>query len=132
MAVNLQWNSKYEIGHERIDSEHRVFLSLIRAVSEQCEQPVSAQWLDRLLFEVRKYADFHFYSEETIMISVDYPDYELHKKEHSMLLATLDSKLHDFRVGEIGLPEIVQFMFEWFALHTTHQDKKLAQFVREH
>lgn len=33
MAISLPWDNKYEIGNERIDSEHRIFLRLLRDLS---------------------------------------------------------------------------------------------------
>jgi hemerythrin len=83
----------------------------------------------RLLTEVRKYAEFHFYSEENIMLDAEYPEYAKHKEEHEVLLANLDYHFHQYRLGASNLDEVVDFMFNWFALHTTGSDKKLAGYI---
>ena len=38
MAIDIPWEKKFELGRPRIDSEHQVFLDLIRHVSEASER----------------------------------------------------------------------------------------------
>jgi len=42
------------------------------------------------------------------------------------LLARLDGQIHDYREGVSNLNELVEFVFQWFAFHTTGIDKRLA------
>ncbi len=127
--INVEWDKKFEVGHERIDFEHKIFLNLIRDASRLPERQVSRKRVLMHLDEVKKYAVFHFTSEENIMFDVDYPDIDPHHKEHQMLLALLDSRVHEYRVDEIGLDQVVEFLFEWFALHTTQVDTRLARYI---
>ena len=131
MPINTQWDKKFEVGHPRIDHEHQVFLDLIRNVSLASERQESDQWTTRLLEEIKKYAEFHFLSEENIMFRIDYPEYNAHHKQHLELLATLADKIHRFSSGQIELDSVVDFLFEWFAIHTTQTDKKLAQYLNQ-
>ena len=130
--MDIKWEKKFEVGHPRIDHEHQVFVELIRSVSLEAERDCSRERIARLLLKVKKYAEFHFISEENIMLDVAYPDFEHHKSEHEMLLFQLDDKLHRFRAGEIELDAIAEFMFTWFALHTTQVDKRIAEFIVKH
>ena len=129
--MDIQWDDKYLVGHPRIDHEHQVFVDLIRAVSMAADTRPSKDKASRLLMEVKKYAEFHFVSEENIMIDADFPELESHKREHTHLLAKLEDELHRFRHDEIELDHISNFMFEWFALHTTKMDLRLARFLAE-
>jgi hemerythrin len=129
--INIKWDKKYSVGHERIDHEHQVFLDLIRNVSLAEEKKFDKDRGVRLLREVLKYAEFHFYSEENIMLDHGYPDYEGHKQEHTMLLAQLDDKIHGYSIDSVDLSELVDYMFTWFALHTTNTDKKMALYIGE-
>ena len=127
--IEVEWSKKFEVGHERIDFEHKIFLNLIREASRL---PVGGITRERVLMhlnEVKQYAVFHFTSEENIMFDVDYPDIEAHKKEHSMLLALFDSRVREYRSGGIELDDVVAFLFEWFALHTTQVDTRLAKHI---
>ncbi len=129
--IAVEWNKKFEVGHERIDFEHKIFLNLIRDASLLPEREVSRKRILMHLNEVKQYAEFHFTSEENIMFDVDYPDIEQHKREHEMLLALLDKRVHQYRSEEVDLEEVVAFLFEWFALHTTQVDTRLAQYITQ-
>lgn len=128
--IDIQWDRKFEIGHERIDHEHRVFLDLIRNASLELDRHSPQEKILRLLQEVRKYAEFHFYSEENIMIDCAYPDYQNHKQEHDMLLSRLNDEFYSYKTGAVELEHVVNFMFEWFALHTTRRDLQLVNFIK--
>jgi hemerythrin len=127
--ITVEWSKNFEVGHERIDFEHKIFLNLIRDASLLSQREVSRQRVLRHLNEVKQYAVFHFTSEENIMFDVDYPDIAAHKKEHDRLLALFDSRVREYRLEEIDLDEVVEFLFEWFALHTTQVDTQLAKYI---
>jgi hemerythrin len=129
--INIEWNPSYSVGHERIDHEHRVFIDLIKNVSIAADQKQPKEKVLRLLEEVKKYADFHFFSEQNIMLDANYEGYAIHKEEHRMLLASLDDQIYNFRIDTKPLDDVVDFLFQWFALHTTSSDKKLAKHIKE-
>lgn len=123
--ITLQWDQKFEVGHERIDAEHRAFLNLIRSISEENDRPR----ITRLLRELEKYAEFHFVSEENIMEDHGYPGLAVHRLIHNRLLSGLTEQLHAFRNGSVDVAAIVEFLFQWFALHTSQEDRKLVDFL---
>lgn len=122
----LKWDHKYELGHERIDSEHRIFLGLIVSFQEAATQGASKEKLVRILNEISKYAEFHFVSEENIMVDYSYPEREHHAQLHNTLLAQINDKLYLLKRDKIDSNEVFEFLFQWFALHTTIEDKKLV------
>ena len=129
MTIDIQWDKRFEVGHLRIDHEHQVFLDLIRSVSLASDTNEPKIWCLRLLNEVKKYADFHFYSEENLMLRVGYPDYADHQRKHAELLALLDERIHAYTTDRIDLEAVVVYMFDWFAMHTTKMDKKLGKYI---
>lgn len=129
MPITIAWDNKFEVGHERIDAEHRIFLSLIRDLSIEAESGAKRQRIERTLQEIFKYADFHFTSEENIMADVDYPRLTAHKHTHDRLLAQYKNKVYEFHADVQEPEKIVTFLFQWFALHTTQDDKRIADFL---
>lgn len=129
MAITLAWDPRFEIGHERVDFEHRIFLGLIRDLSAQSEAGVSRLRIEQTLREIYKYADFHFTSEENIMSDIGYPSLAAHREIHTMLLAQLSDAIHRYHNNEGAPADIVTFLFEWFALHTTRDDRRIAGFI---
>lgn len=130
MALSLDWDSKFEIGHDRIDSEHRIFLGLIRELSMQAEHDDNPARTDRLIREIYKYADFHFLSEENLMEDVGYPFLADHRRHHSVLLSELRDFMVDQRNGSRNTGEIVEFLFVWFAMHTSQEDRQITDYLK--
>lgn len=130
--MNIQWENKFEIGVERIDAEHRIFLGLIKDLDDAVEAGKEREKLKRIVEEIRLYAQFHFLSEENIMIDNAYPRLEEHRDEHRQLLSLLGERAYRFNI-DAGNPgkELVEFVFQWFALHTTQVDKQIADHIRQ-
>jgi hemerythrin len=76
-----------------------------------------------------KYADFHFTSEENIMIREEYPDYQWHKRIHERLKIELRDKIHIMKYEFIDFELLLQFLIAWFKGHTTEEDKRLGTFI---
>jgi hemerythrin len=129
--IGIEWDKKFELGHERIDFEHRIFLDLIRSVSKLSATDADPKRLSRTLSEVLKYAEFHFLSEENLMEDIHYPEIEEHRYEHRMLLAQIAEIINGSRRQQNNLDDIVDFLFRWFALHTTQVDKRLIHYIEE-
>lgn len=128
----IQWDSKYEIGHERIDSEHRIFLGLILEVSKEANGRCDQQRIKRLLHEVTEYARFHFVSEENIMEEIGYPELESHQVLHRRLLSSLSDVAFDVNQKQADYCGLVDFLYEWFTTHTTTEDKKISSFINSY
>lgn len=128
---NVHWDNKYEIGHERIDFEHKIFLGLIQDIADEVSTHRDLARIQRLQREVVKYAEFHFLSEENIMEEVGYPELEFHRKLHLDLMSSIANFAHDLAVGKASYEDFVSFLFEWFALHTSNEDKKIAAFIAQ-
>ncbi|MDP3086712.1 MAG: bacteriohemerythrin [Methylotenera sp.] len=125
----LEWDNKYELGNTRIDVEHRIFFELMIDFQQASLQGASKDKQLRVLSEIAKYADFHFLSEENIMEDFNYPDKAHHASLHQSILANLNNMIHEFRRENISATEIFEFLFQWFALHTSSEDKKLVGFI---
>lgn len=122
----LKWDQKYELGHERIDAEHRIFLGLVIDFHDAIEQKKSKEKLIRILREIGKYAEFHFVSEENIMADYGYPEQTEHAQLHDILLSDVRDKYSRFMLDEISADAVFDFLFSWFAIHTSTEDKKLV------
>lgn len=128
--MNIAWDSKYEVGIERIDFEHRIFVGLIKDLHNAVEEHQPRDRMARIIDEIRLYAAFHFLSEENIMLDANYPAYAEHAAEHARLLSLLDDRAHRFmRDKDESAERIVDFVFQWFALHTTQVDKQIANHI---
>lgn len=128
--MTLMWDTRYELGHDRIDAEHRIFLGLIVDFGQLASSGAPREKLSRTLAEISKYGAFHFLSEENVMLDCHYPDVVHHAQLHRDLLAEVDDRLHRFITEPLPAEQVFEFLFEWFALHTTSEDKKLVAYLR--
>jgi len=126
----LTWGEEYNIGLVEIDEQHREFVNIInkiiRAETEKCPIEFGA----RLIFELLKYAEFHFVCEENLMYRNNYPGYNGQITEHRKLLAIMDTKMREFQSKVADYDSIAKFSFMWLISHTVEEDKKFGAFMQ--
>jgi hemerythrin len=127
----IEWESKFEVGNDLIDQEHRTFVDLIKNVDYSVDEDLDSEYIARLLIEIEKYADFHFYSEENIMLSSGYPDLKYHQELHRSLLSRLQQFIKDYQAGAVEASAVIGFLMDWFRNHTAGEDLRIAQFINE-
>jgi hemerythrin len=64
--MGLEWESDFETGNEYVDLQHGFFVDLINRVGINFSETDDAAYTEKLISELRKYAEFHFTSEENI------------------------------------------------------------------
>ena len=126
----LLWKSKYEVGIERIDAQHHIFLNVIGEFQEACRQGASVDKLESILHEIALYARYHFYSEENIMRECGFPEINEHKNMHYQLLDDMNGRMLGMREGLSTSREVEEFLVQWFVRHTTQEDIKIGHHVR--
>ncbi|MGR8932328.1 MAG: bacteriohemerythrin [Gammaproteobacteria bacterium] len=129
MTIDIQWRKQFVVGHAGVDRGHEILLELIRNASLAFENEEPKAWCLRLLREVRKYADFHFFSEENLMLRFGFPGYLEHQRAHTELLSALDERINAYSSDQINLEAVVVFLFDWFVIHTTKEDKKFGKYL---
>ena len=130
LMESLNWKKEYSVGVFEIDAEHKIFLKTIKKIYFAFESGLSGEMLIRLLEELYKYADFHFTSEENVMLMNQYPDYTNHKKQHDELIQTLSNTINFFSIDEINQTQLMEFLIRWFKDHTTSIDLDLGIFLQ--
>lgn len=127
--MQIEWDSKLEIGDEFIDLQHRTFVILVSRSSKAFEKRVPHDVLMKIFYEIKKYAEFHFVSEENFMISVAYPGYLEHEQMHSHLLSELSMKIAEANRDERCARQVLEFLYRWLLGHIASEDKKIMAHV---
>ncbi|MDH5717557.1 MAG: bacteriohemerythrin [Spirochaetia bacterium] len=130
--MKIEWRSKYQIGIEAIDNQHKYFLELISRINEQLYLSPDAETIKRFMNELIKYAEFHFCSEENIMYFEKYPGLKIHHNLHSEILTQLHERMifSDIALDLESMKLLVQFLIDWFSKHTIEEDKAFADFLK--
>ena len=126
--LTIEWNAAYEVGNFEIDSEHKIFVRIIQKL-QNANSSGDKQLVELLFVELLKYAEFHFCSEENIMIMNSYPNLLNHKKEHEKLLAELRNRIFSLKYEYTDFDKLEKFLYDWFVNHTSSEDLKLASFL---
>jgi len=127
----IPWEKKYEIGHELIDSQHRIFLMLVNKLTTTIEGGVTKEYLFRVVSELRKYADFHFISEENVMHACGYPGTKDHERIHANILTEISELCENVSHGRSTPDQVVVFLKGWLFNHIALEDSHIAEYITE-
>lgn len=131
MNEKIQWHKDLDVGHDRIDFEHKIFLALIKNVAIAAAENRPRDHLTRLLVELERYAQFHFFSEENIALENGESTREItaHQRIHQYLLSELQRKILRHHSEEENAEDIVRFLVDWFGLHAEQDRERVGRFA---
>ncbi len=125
----IEWNDIYAIGNERIDFEHKIFIGLISEFQLAKANSSPKEKLVRVLNEILKYAEFHFLSEENLMLESGFPEIDRHRLSHMQLLAKFSVAIYEMELGVCQPDDVDKFLINWFVHHTKQEDKKIVDYL---
>lgn len=127
-----KWKRSYKIGIPPVDFQHKYFLQLIHQFHSVCSNNnLQDKMLGRMLRELLKYVEFHFQSEENLMMLYNYPQIEKHHEQHLDLADRLCSMLNHSEFNQQQATEIIDYLVSWFIEHTIIEDKEFGKFAKK-
>lgn len=127
--MEFEWQSDFETGNEFVDLQHRYFIDLIDRVGANFKNTDDVAYKEKLINELRKYADFHFTSEENIATSCNLPGVSSHHQRHLELLEEFNHHAADLNKGSKTPEDFLEFLTDWLIGHTIYEDKKLFKAI---
>jgi hemerythrin len=127
----MAWKDEYCIGIEEIDRQHMDFVRLMNRFVILFESGSHIKLQDRILLEIHKYAEYHFVSEENLMMMYHYPSRDVQEKAHQALLKILQHKCIGLKEGSVNGTDVIKYFLNWFLRHTQEEDRKLAKYINE-
>jgi hemerythrin len=127
--MELEWESNFETGNEYVDLQHRYFVDLINRVGIDFRETKDLAYKEKLIIELRKYADFHFTSEENIATSCNLSGVSSHHQRHLELLEEFNRHAEDLNKGLKTADAFLGFLTDWFVGHTLYEDQKLFKII---
>jgi hemerythrin len=122
--MQLEWTSDFETGNEAVDFQHHYFIDLLNRIGNIYKNSTDEDYKHKLIIELRKYADFHFTSEENIATSLSLPGVNNHHERHMELLVEFNHCSEELENETKSFDEFFQFLIEWFTGHTYYEDQK--------
>jgi len=128
--VLFPWKDDYSVNIGIIDSQHRTLVDLLNELHQAMMTGKGKDQVGIVLSKLVKYAQGHFKSEEGMMQSKQYPEFEDHKVEHDRFTKTVLEFQGKFARNEIGLTsEVMDFLKTWLMKHIMGVDKKYSPFL---
>ena len=130
----IAWDNNLSIGIESIDSQHKMLIERLQAVTEAIESNQGEGTIAKTLDFLLDYTDFHFSEEEKQMAEHDYPGLDLQKQQHAEFKEAVNQMIEDFEaegaVKDIA-DHIRDFLFNWLKKHIKEVDHQFGQFLTE-
>lgn len=127
----IPWNRRYEIGVEAIDREHKQLFATINKLLTLGEEEEKKEWVCREGVKyLKNHVIEHFQHEEAYMRSVDYPDFDVHKRLHddfqNNTLPSLEEELEETSYSEEAMRHFLGVSIGWLVAHTQTEDLAIA------
>lgn len=126
------WNEEMSVGVKVLDDDHKRMVGLMNELYDVLVGGKSLDEVDRILAELEDYTTYHFQQEEELFGRTDYPDAEIHKREHNELLVWSRKTMEEIRTGTLGKPspELMNYLQDWFQDHIKDSDKNYASYLK--
>jgi hemerythrin len=130
----FEWGSQYSVGIEQMDKQHLRLVELINDVYDHRNHH-EREHLSKIILSLLQYIEIHFAAEEKLMKNFDYPELEVHRQEHQLLI----KKVHGFKdviLNEesnlsVNGNKLGLFLCSWLSDHVLSKDKKYATFIHK-
>jgi hemerythrin len=129
----LNWTPEYESGSGLVDEQHKELFRRVNALLAACEFGMGKEEIEKTISFIEDYVDYHFASEEALMLKYEYPDYEEHKLYHDLLRSRYFKMKEEITSGRLSVPDILRlhaFLADWVRMHTMSVDKVLGAFLK--
>lgn len=125
------WHDDFETGIEIIDKEHKQLFSTMNKLLRISGDEEKTAWACREGVKyLRNHAIEHFEHEEDYMKSIEYDDFDLHKRLHDDFrfgtLPALEGELTDTSYSEESVRHFLGVCIGWVVSHTQTEDLAIA------
>jgi hemerythrin len=131
MTVFLKWTQKWSVGINEIDNQHKFFIGLVNQAHDLVKSKKGTE-LKMILANLTEFTRIHFTTEENYFQRYNYPYAKEHMIEHGKL--TLKVLKFNERMEKYGVkivPDLLDFLKDWFNNHLKQHDFKYARYFKE-
>lgn len=128
----IKWSEKYRIGIDQIDEEHQEIFEEFEKLYVLMRVGAGHSFYNEVLEFLNDYIETHLKHEEDYQLSIDYPDYELHKASHDEFRNNVIQLKEDHRMKKITNADLItlnSFLQTWLVKHILVEDMKIAAFL---
>jgi len=128
----VTWDKSYETGHPVVDGQHKKLFSMINQLHQGIEENHTKLVMADIMEKLSDYVATHFKTEEEIMLSNHFPNFDQHKKQHEELKEQAIKLIKLFNLGKVDLSAtIAKFLSDWLKDHILENDLKMISWLKE-
>lgn len=124
--MDIQWNTRYAIGHAAIDAEHQALFALAREFGAATDQKT----LQGLFMRLYKHTREHFAQEESLMREINYPEYRAHMEQHNRMIGQLNDISLQIGKNQYDHAALESWINDWVVKHIAYADTRLESYVK--
>lgn len=129
MAVFV-WKDAYSVQIKEIDDQHKKLVGLINKLDSAMLEGKGRQVMGSILKELIGYCQTHFATEERLMKTHGYPEYQEHKTKHEKMTRKVLDVQKQYETGSVAITiEVMKFLQDWLDKHILGTDMKYAPFL---
>lgn len=132
---SFEWDSCYETGIADVDEQHQCLVEIINKYGALiAENNISLQDIRIALFELSRYAEFHFKEEESLMREVGL--YDRHIEEHvqvhrAFMVDVVSMQAFISEDNKKSSEHLLNFLIHWLAYHILGIDQNMSRQVKQ-
>ncbi|OPZ93967.1 MAG: Bacteriohemerythrin [Firmicutes bacterium ADurb.Bin419] len=129
----IEWRQSYEIGIDKIDSQHKELFRKINNLLEACTTQKGKEEVINTMGFLGDYIVVHFNDEEKLQKDSEYPSYTEHKAAHEQFkkdYKNLRSKLDEEGVSLNFILTVNRVVVDWLVKHIAAADRAFGTFLK--
>lgn len=128
---HIEWHDKYKIGVDFIDKEHMTLFLAMDKLLKISENEEKSEWVCREGVKyLKNHTMEHFEHEEEYMRSINYSEYEIHKRLHdnfrNKTLPALENEMESTNYSEESIRHFLGVCIGWVIAHTQTEDQAIS------
>lgn len=128
----FQWDDSYSVGYTEIDNQHKRWFQLAHELHSAVVTSKGRGILGQTLANFVAYSKGHFATEERLMLTHGYSDYQGHKDQHESLARKVVQLQRDFEAGRATVTmELLRFLKIWLGHHISVADTRLGAYLNQ-
>jgi hemerythrin len=131
--MKYEWDKSLESGHEMIDNQHKQLFASVNDLLDKCTAGKGKDELSASLDFLTDYTIKHFFDEEKLQQSYNYPEYQKHKQYHDAFKNVVrDLKVRLIMKGPTDelIKDVHTQIGDWLITHIKGNDIKLAAYIK--
>lgn len=129
-----QWTDALKTNNSKIDADHKMIIEKAQELSNAMADGKGRDQVIETVNFLQDYVKKHFQEEEMMQKTSQYPEFELHKKNHTYFISELDqlaTKIRQNPSSTVNVLELNKLISGWFFNHIKKLDVEVAKHITQ-